>query len=260
MIYQLFTMSKQHSPKQLAKLIEYILRRRPDEFGLVPDEEGFISLKELLKALNEEEGFRYVRRSHLDEIMLTVPEHSLEVADNRIRSKFRDQLPRPVYARNLPKLLYVCVRRKAHPHVAEKGVQPADLSRVVLSSDIAMAERLGRRIDRSAVLLTVQVQPCTDRGAVFFQAGETLFLADFIPAGCFTGPPLPKEKPAAAKPAESTPAQQQPPAGSYLIDLGEKYSARVPKSKRRAPDADGQKAGDRRKKQKRRREKPPWRR
>jgi len=253
-------MSKQRSPKLLAKLIEYILGRRPDEFGLVPDDEGFVSLKELLKALTEEEDFRYVRRSHLDEIMLTVPEHSLEVADNRIRSKFRDQLPRPVYAQSPPKLLYVCVRRKAYPHVAEKGVQPAGLSRVVLSSEIAMAERLGRRIDRSAVLLTVQVQPCADRGVVFFQAGETLFLADFIPAGCFTGPPLPREKPAAPKPTEPAPAQPQRPAGSYLIDLDEKYNARVPKSKRQAPDTDWQKGGNRQKKQKRRREKPPWRR
>jgi len=253
-------MSKQRSPKQLAKLIEYILCRRPDEFGLVPDEDGFISLKELLKALSEEEDFRYVRQSHLDEIMLSVPEHSLEMAENLIRCKFRDHLPRQVYAQDPPKLLYACVRRKAYPHVAEKGVQPAALSRVVLSSDISMAERLGRRIDRSAVLLTVQVQPCADRGVVFFQAGEALFLADFIPAGCFSGPPLPKEKPTAPKPSEPASAQPQPPAGSYLIDLDEKYNGRVPKSKRQAPDADGQKAGDRRKKLKRKREKPPWRR
>ena len=121
-------MSKQRSPKQLAKFIDYILRRRPDEFGLVTDEEGFIRIKELLKAVNEEEGFRYVRRSHLDEIMLCVPDHAFEMADNRIRSKFRDQLPQHTYAKDPPKLLYTCVRRKAYPHVAEKGIQPPAFS------------------------------------------------------------------------------------------------------------------------------------
>jgi len=253
-------MSKQRTPKQLHKFIDYILRRRPDEFGLVTDEDGFIRLKELLKAVNEEEGFRYVRRSHLDEIMLCVTDHAFEVADNRIRSKFQDQLPQHTYAKDPPKLLYTCVRRKAYPHVAEKGIQPGAFPQVVLSSGIEMAERLGRRIDRSAVLLTVQVQPCTDKGVVFFQAGEMLFLADFIPPGCFTGPPLPKEKPAPPKPVEQQPGPPQTPAGSYYIDLGEKFDGRVPKSKRKGLDSDREKDGKHLKKQKRKREKPPWRR
>lgn len=253
-------MSKQRSPKQLSKFIEYILRRRPDEFGLVADQEGFIRIKELLKAVNEEEGFRYVRRSHLDEIMLCVADHVFEIADNRIRSKLRDQLPPHKYAKDPPKLLYTCVRRKAYPHVAEKGIQPGAFSQVVLSSGIEMAERLGRRIDRQAVLLTVKVQPCTDQGVVFFQAGETLFLADIIPAGCFTGPPLPKEKPVAPEPADQQPGQPQRPAGSYFIDLGEKFDARVPKSKRLGPGTNRTKDEKHIKKPKRRREKPPWRR
>jgi putative RNA 2'-phosphotransferase len=253
-------MSKQRSPKQLAKFIDYILGRRPDEFGLVTDENGFVRIKELLKAVNEEEGFRYVRRSHLDEILLSVPDHALEIADNAIRSKLRDRLPQHTYAQDPPKLLYTCVRRKAYPHVSEKGIQPAGFSQVILSSNTDMAARLGRRIDRSAVLLTVQVQTCVDRGVVFYQAGEILFLADFIPAGCFTGPPLPKEKPAAPKPAESEPRQPQMPAGSFFIDLEEKFDPRIPKSKRQGLDSDWKKDGKRHKKPKRRREKPPWRR
>ena len=52
-------MTKQNSAKQLAKLIDYILSRRPDEFGLVTDAHGFIKIKELLKAINEEETHQY---------------------------------------------------------------------------------------------------------------------------------------------------------------------------------------------------------
>ncbi len=87
-------MSQQRSPKQLAKILDYILSRRPDEFGLVTDDDGFIKIKELLKAINEEEGWKYVRQSHIDEILITLRDHSFEVAGNSIRAKVREHLPK----------------------------------------------------------------------------------------------------------------------------------------------------------------------
>lgn len=253
-------MSLQRKPKQLAKLIDYVLSRRPDEFGLVLDADGFVKLKELLKAINEEDGFRYVRRAHLDEIILTVPDHSLEISDNLIRSTVRDRLPQRGYALEPPKLLYTCVRQKAYPHVHLKGIRPSACAQVILSSSRETAERIGRRIDRAAVLLTIQVQNSVDRGVVFFQAGENIFLADFIPAQCFTGPPLPKDKPALKHPDASEARQEKRPAGSYFIDMQDKLGATVPKSKRNATPADWKPEGKRTKKHKRKRERPPWRR
>jgi len=41
-------------------MLTYILAYRPDEFGLVPSEEGFVRYKDLLKALHEEDGWRTV--------------------------------------------------------------------------------------------------------------------------------------------------------------------------------------------------------
>jgi putative RNA 2'-phosphotransferase len=253
-------MALQKSPKRLAKLLDYILGRRPDEFGLVTDSDGYIKIKELLKALSEEEGLSYVRRAHLNEILLTMPDPSFEISDNSIRAKNRRHLPEHAYAPDPPKLLYHCVRQKAYPHIHIKGLYPTGYTRVILSSNLSLAQRLGRRIDRSAILLTVQVQACLDKGVVFFNAGEALFLADFIPPGCFSGPPLPKEKPDVAKPADRLPRQQQGPAGSYFIDLDEKFVGRVPESKRRGLDSDRKKDGKLQKKQKRKRERPPWRR
>ena len=101
-----------------------------------------------------------------------------------------------------------------------------------------------------ATLLTVQVQQCLEKGVVFFNAGEALFLADFIPPDCFSGPPLPKEQPAVSK--KEVPQKSAPPnpAGSFLIDLEEKLN----------PKTAGSKQNKKSKKHKRRREPPPWRR
>ena len=244
------TMSLQRSPKQLAKLIDYILSRRPDEFGLVADKEGFIKIKDFLKAVNEEEGLKYVRRSHIDEVLVSLPNPSFDIEDNLIRARNRALLPKHTYASDPPKLLYTCVRKKAYPYVRDKGILPAGYSKIILSSSRRLAERMGRRNDRSAVLLTVQVGRCVDSGVVFLQAGEALFLADFIPPDGFSGPPLPKEKPATGKTDKPETPQRQMPAGSFLIDLN-------PESNPKAP---GLKAKKRIKKRKPRRERPPWRR
>jgi putative RNA 2'-phosphotransferase len=97
----------------------------------------------------------------------------------------------------------------------------------------------------------VQVQPCLNKGVVFFNAGEALFLADFIPPGCFTGPPLPKEKPVVTKkPDLPQQSESKKMAGSFFMDLEEKMN----------PKAPGSKQNRKMKKQKRKRQPPPWRR
>ena len=117
-------MAQKRSPQQLAKFLNYVLGRKPDEFGLVTDKEGFVKIKELIKATIEEEGLKYVRRSHINEIMITLPNHGLEVAENLIRAINREHLPKQSFALNPPKLLYTCVREKAYPYVLDKGIMP----------------------------------------------------------------------------------------------------------------------------------------
>ncbi|MBW2208401.1 MAG: hypothetical protein JRG79_15965 [Deltaproteobacteria bacterium] len=59
----------QNKLQSFARLMVYILGYRPDEFGLVPDSNGFIAFKDLIKALHEEPGWGYVRQSHINEIL-----------------------------------------------------------------------------------------------------------------------------------------------------------------------------------------------
>jgi len=243
-------MAQKRAPQQLAKFLNYVLSRKPDEFGLVTDKEGFVKIKELIKATIEEEGLKYVRRSHINEIMITLPNHGLEVAENLIRAINREHLPKQSFALNPPKLLYTCVREKAYPYVLDKGIMPTGFSKVILSSNRDLAHRMGRRSDHGAVLLTVQVNQSEVKGVVFFTAGESLFLADSIPPDCFSGPPLPKDLPDTRKADKPQKEPAKIPAGSFFLDLNKKDRPVTPGA--------GQKKSN--KKQKQRRERPPWRR
>jgi len=64
----------------------YVLGHRPDEFGLVPDAEGFVRLKDLLRALSEEPGWGYVRKSHIHEVLITCRGDAFVTEDDRIKA------------------------------------------------------------------------------------------------------------------------------------------------------------------------------
>ena len=253
-------MKKTKSVQTLTKFIAYILERRPDEFGLVTDSEGYIRIKELLKALNEEIGFRHVRRSHLNETLYNTMNPPFEIAGNRIRAKHRGHLPGHEPVRDLPKLLYTYIRRKAHPFVADKGIFPSGYHQVVLSPNRDLTERMGKRNDPEPIVLTVHVQKSIDYGVTFYQAGELLFLADSIPPDCFSGPPLPKEKPEKLKQRQNDNVKQAEAAGSFLVDLDNTGSQQLFGGKLKKKERDWKGRDRRMKKQKRKRERPPWRR
>lgn len=253
-------MSRQRALKRLEKLLTYALGHRPDEFGLVLEPDGFVKIKDFLKAVHEEDGLKYVRRSHIEEILVSQPDPLIEIKDNFIRAKYRDKLIQTTLAQNLPKLLYTCVRRRTYPVVFQKGIFPVGHSRVILSSRQELAERIGKRMDMQPVLLTVLTRKSMDAGIAFYTAGEILFTADSIPLDCFTGPPLPPQKPSAIERKNEKENHLQKYPGSYFIDL-ESTPNRPKALKGKKKDKSGAWKKDLKpsKKQKHRKERPPWR-
>jgi len=212
-------MGSDKSQKQLAKFLAYMLGRKPDEFGLVPDADGFVKLKEFMLAIREEEGWRHVRQPILNGLMATMPDSPVEITENRIRATNRDKLPKIRHATDLPKLLYTAVTQKSHPVVLEKGILPTRHDYVILAAEKSMAFRIGKRRDLSPILLTVNVFHTEQKGIFFKQAGEKLYLAGMIPVNCFTAPPLPKEKPETKKQTKPQTKERSKIPGSYLIDF-----------------------------------------
>jgi putative RNA 2'-phosphotransferase len=206
--------------KRLAKFLSYVLGHRPDEFGLVPDDNGYVRIKELLKSLSEEEGWRHIRLPHLKEISYTIAPSPIEMDEGMVRARVRTLLPKIEPGIDLPKLLYLAVRRRAYPAVMERGIPyHTDHPRLVLCSDEAMALRIGRRRDHQPVMLTIHVETSAEKGTYFQKYGQGLFLVDAIYPGTFHGPPLPKEKPMSSKGKQRSEPEQPKTPGSYFPDL-----------------------------------------
>ncbi len=205
-------------PKQLAKLLHYILGHRPDEFGLVPQLDGFTPLKDLHQAIKEEEGWSYVRIADIREVLMIEPGR-FELAEDRIRLH-PGQISGPVIDRGPlvpPEFLYYGARRKAYPHIMRKGLFPTRYPYVCLASQKELALRIGRRRDPKPILITVYGARAHEEGIRFFRIRELIYLVESLPSTYLEGPPVPKEKPVPKKPPER-PAYQLP--GSFEMDLG----------------------------------------
>jgi len=212
-------MARHKDLKQLGKLIAYVLGRRPDEFGLVPDDEGFVRQKDLVKAISEEPGWGFVRRSHIHEVLITCPDNPFIAEDDRIKVAHPGLAIKRVKGVVPPKLVYHCVRRKAYPVVCRKGIIPMGQPHVFLATTKELAIRMGKRRDPDPVLLTVYGKMAFDSGVNFSRQGELIYVVDHIPIKYFVGPPLPKEKKETGERHKEPSLIPDMLPGSFLLDM-----------------------------------------
>lgn len=203
----------------LSRFLIYILAHRPDEFGLVPDSMGLITLKELLRAIHEEPGWGYVREGHIHEVLIGKDRALFVWEEDRLGAVDRRwHLDLQAPSENTPKILFVAVRRKAHVHVMEKGLfsdRP-----LVLSPDRDMALRIGRRRDQKPIMLEVMTGPAQQQGVSFYAFGD-LYLAREIPAEFISGPPVPEEirEPQPPKKEKTVPQPSLLSGGTFVLDI-----------------------------------------
>jgi putative RNA 2'-phosphotransferase len=203
--------------ESLARMLTYILSYRPDEFGLVLSEEGFIPIKLLLQALGAEPGWGFVRRYHLEQLAGLMSPAAFEVDGERIRALS----PEPARLRRLsgeapPALLYAAIPPKAHTRVWEEGLKPPPDRELVLAATPELAIKLGRRRTPAPILVTVQAQAAARRGIGFTGYGEGLYLAPALPRDFLQLPPPPQ---APEKPRPERPRSTAPTPGSFTLDL-----------------------------------------
>jgi putative RNA 2'-phosphotransferase len=210
------TQKNKRKVAHLNRLLKYILENKPDEFGLVPDKEGYISLKELLKAINEESGMAYVRESHIREVLLHNRDDFLEINEKKIRSIKRNFTPvdkdhNGVYP---PKTLYKGVKRKAYPFILKSGLLPGSKEHIVMTKDKDLAIRTAHRLDQKPIMLEIKAQIAAENGIPFFLFGDSMYLADKIPVQFISGPPLPKELPSKK---ETVNKEREIMSGSFIL-------------------------------------------
>jgi putative RNA 2'-phosphotransferase len=206
----------QRKVANLSCMMSYMLGTRPDEFGLVPDTEGFISIKEFLKAIHEEPSMGYVRESHVREVLLNNRDGIFEIDGKKIRSTKRTfcLIDRVKDRSSPPKILFTGVKRKAYPHILRDGLLPKSKQYVVMAPERDLAVRIARRLDQNAIILQINARTAIENGISFSPFGESLYLAERVPVDYINGPPLPKELPSKGGPLTK---ESEMSPGSFIL-------------------------------------------
>ncbi len=170
-----------HQPKTLAKVLDYIARHCPGEYGLFWDTDGAMPWKEFYWALQEDPSLRFVRESTIRELALVGIELPWKLDGNMLRLSPKVEKPCYPPASDVPERLYFGLRPKHIVQAQQFGLIGSSSRVIALSSDRDLALRIARRREKSPVLIEILAREASGRGLRFLVAGPQLYLVESVP-------------------------------------------------------------------------------
>lgn len=169
----------------LGRLMTGILRHFPEKYGLKMDSQGWVSLPDMVQAINRQHrGYHWLRPHHLIAIAQSDAKGRYEVRGDRIRATYGHtlEIELDLPTDNIPDELYYPVTTEESSIVLEVGLRPSDRKKVHLSRTAADARAAGAVRTPEPVILEVDARQARADGLVIMQAGKTVFLVDQVPA------------------------------------------------------------------------------
>lgn len=178
---------------KLSKEVLYALRHAPWEYELELDDEGWVTVEQLLSALRQDERWNSLQESDLERMIARSDKQRHELADGKIRALYGHSLPeRIVKVRATPPLaLYHGTTQPLLETILREGLRPMQRQYVHLSVDTATALTVGRRKTSSPVLLRIDAAEAERSGVAFYMGNHSIWLADAIPPAFLSEQRLP---------------------------------------------------------------------
>jgi putative RNA 2'-phosphotransferase len=166
----------------LSKTLSYILRHKPEEFGLKLDPEGWLSVAELLSALRARG--HSVTQEQLHAVVATNDKQrfSLSADGAKIRANQGHSVAVELGLTPItpPELLYHGTATRFLASIRETGLRSGSRQHVHLSADAATAVAVGSRHGKPMVL-TVQAGKLYRAGVQFYLSANGVWLTEAVP-------------------------------------------------------------------------------
>ncbi|SMC00233.1 phosphotransferase KptA/Tpt1 [Hymenobacter roseosalivarius DSM 11622] len=166
----------------LSKTLSYVLRHKPEEFGLALDAEGWVSVADLLSALQARQ--HQVTQAQLYEVVATNDKKrfSLSAAGAKIRANQGHSVAVELglAPTTPPELLYHGTATRFLASIRASGLHSGSRQHVHLSADPAAAVAVGSRHGKP-VVLTVQAGRLHRTGGQFYLSANGVWLTVSVP-------------------------------------------------------------------------------
>lgn len=168
----------------LSKEISYALRHAPWEYELEMDEEGWVSVEQLLDSLHRDKKWSNLCEDDLAKMIEKSDKKRHEIFNGKIRAFYGHSIPMKIVKEEKmpPEILYHGTARRFLKSISEKGLLPQNRQYVHLSLDIETARNVGKRHDDKPSILIIDAKKAWDNGIKFYFGNEKVWLADIIPS------------------------------------------------------------------------------
>lgn len=158
--------------------MSYLLRHNPENLNM--DRNGFVSLKELLKKLNER--FQ-VDEKLIREIIEKSDKKRFEVVGDKIRAIYGHTLPVEIQFEEdkTTRRLYHGTTAEAASEILKTGLKPMKRRWVHLSPTMEIAMEAGLRRTRKPVILEIDAEAARKDGIRFYRATDKVYLCKHLP-------------------------------------------------------------------------------
>ena len=172
------------APERLSRFLALVLRHRAHDFGLAPDNEGFVPLAALVEVV-ERHASPPAGRAEVLAVLADPHQPRFELADGRVRARYghaRAQTTVAYAPLEPPEFLYHGTSPAALAHIRRDGLHPGKRQYVHLARERAEAERVSVRRAQTPLVLTVHARAAHAAGVVFHSPDGLHWLARAVSA------------------------------------------------------------------------------
>ena len=171
--------------ERLGRTLAAILRH--GKFGPEMDDQGFVSMREIVYIIKEQNNrMRWLRPHHIIAMVETDPKGRYQISGDMVRATYGHsvQLDLELPSDDVPPELFFPTTAEEADIILETGLLPSDRSMVHLSLTYGDAMRAGKvRVD-DPLILVISTETAMEAGYHIGRAGKTVFLAKQIPPEC----------------------------------------------------------------------------
>jgi len=180
-------MISENENTHLSKLLSYILRHKPEEYGIVLDENGYANVDELISKLN----------AHNENISFEILQYIVDT-NNKKRFAFNNDLTKirasqghsvdvelGYSEQQPPAILYHGTVEKFLASIMQDGLQKMQRHHVHLSTDKTTATKVAERRG-IPIILEIKAGEMFANGHKFYLSDNGVWLTDYVPAQFIT--------------------------------------------------------------------------